>query len=1176
MGSQRRGLSALTATAIACLVAIPLANAQTESGPTLGELLAKELAIAEQTPAIIDLPLPSSIADWGASPADAERAYRGADEVLRALDESLPAVENAPQPSASDAQQAEELYRQAQTLIANRETERAIGTLRQSLRLDPTSIPAWRALGALLDEQANPIAARAAYAKAVALGDRDPFTLIRFGQVASRFRDDRLAAAALLTALAREDVPDDAGAILTARAELAQSLLRLGYLAESVRVSESLLDLPPTFDGKTDFRASVDEIYRQRRELLLRAAEAAHAIGEIDKAHRLMSGAWSIPGPRSPKQLAARVYLLLRTGHPAQAASVMVDRFADSEMDVASIDLLRYVAKHSGYAAQIGSDLDRIEGQLPRDDRAIARQPFALARAALHASPEDRAASLLEHLAEFPYDYAVLVELARSENVSAIERLIRLHPALEPRISRIALDAGLKVPDTARGALGIRSTLRKGLFQQALGQALEDADESDLSFSLLALRVELLGEAARGTEADELLDRALREALNERERLASAYALIQRGRHREALAALEEPSFEDRRPADAISRIGRMLALDATGDRVGALQVARSVIVSDSGCLPAREFLARYSGDPDDRRKLLDLAGGEGAFALIQGVAAFEEEQFDLAERSLLDAWGNALRRADTAAALVALWERTASVERAEEWLNQQIERYPDEPGLVALLARLQSDDRRPEDALDTLASTLMNRPGSATVSRELERVLREDFDAEDRWLSQARTRLANAPNTFATFAERAAVELVADNLSQAVSLMELATDLAPTLTRPEADRVNEFLEGVANEIANRPRVEPEAVEAYTRVFERLDAPSPGAWLGRISVASLKEIPTAEELTQLALRAGQVHPDIAERAFIYAAHAAIISSRTGQSLLNDDEARQLALDVYVLATEKLEPYPAQVLGAWIDFTQQTQDPFALGQAIRSLGEYRGHTDRRLRDALTYVMFRNTARDDPELSAQILADGAHHLASQLSLNDQFDTARVLYEEALRAKPDHVETNNSYGYRLLERGEDFERAVSMIETAYAASSQEPHIIDSLGWARYKQGRLEDSTDPQTGRVEPGAVSLLRLAKTRAIEADTTGLTTAPIVDHLGDALWASGDRERAVREWTEAAVLATRASKGVRGLPLPLSIEVEFQELIANANEKVRAASEDREPQIAPQIGPLSPR
>lgn len=1166
----------LAAMVFACSAATAVSMGQSEPTPTLDETLTAERLRADVSTSAAPVPLPESIADWGTPPTDVERANRSASDILHDLRSSFPASSNTIEVSAADTERALASYRQAEKHIADRQPERAIAALRQSLRLDPTSIEAWRLLGVLLDEQSNPIASKAAYAEAVALGDRDPLTLIRFGRLASRFREDPLAAVALLTALRSDDQPDDAGAALAAHAELGQTLLRLGYLAESVRAIESVADLPSTFEGETDFRSSINDLYRDRRELLLRGAEASHSIGEIDRAQRLLQAAANIPGPRTANESAVRAYMLLRTGRPAEAASLVVARFERPTTDTPAIDLLRYVAEHSGYGEQIESELQRAYASLPAEQQAIARQAFALARAALGESPNEQASTLLEHLRTHPYDLGVLIELARTGDTESIDRLIRVHPAMEPRISRIALDVGTAALESGEGPLAIRAMLRAGHFHRALDAAIEGADAPRTNFHMLALQVELLSEAARSDKADELLDRALANAQTPSDRAACAHALLARSRYRDALAVLDDPALQLPGPNRVHSQIARILALDALGDRNETLRTARNTLQSDSACLPAAAFLARYGGDPDDRRRLLDISGADGLYALLQGISAFEQEQFDLAERSLISAWRSPVRPSETPAVLVDLWERTASIKRAEEWLRGEAARYPDQPMLTALLARLQSDDRRPEEALETLASRLMDRPGSIVLSRELERVLRVDFDANDRWLSQARTRLDNAPDTFAKFAERASVELAGENLDQAISMMELATDLAPTLTRVESETINGFLETVSTEITNRPRVRPEAVAAYTRVFERLDTPSRGAWLGRISVASIKELPTSDEMAQLALQAGRAHPDIAEQAFVYAVQAVMTSSRTGQTALNNDESRQLALDLYAEATTLLEPYPARVLGSWIEFSQQVQDPFVLGEAIRSLGEYGGPSDRRLREALTYVMFRNSARQDPQLSAQMLADGAHHLASQLSLNDQFDTARLLYEEALRAKPDHVETNNSYGYRLLELGEQVERAVSMIETAYASSPQEPHIIDSLGWARYKQGRLEDSTDPQTGRPTPGALSLLRRAKTMAIEADPTGFTTAPIVDHLGDALWASGDRDGAVLEWTEAAVLATRASKGVRGLPLPLSVEIELQDLIQAASEKVRAASEDREPKIAPQLETASPR
>jgi tetratricopeptide (TPR) repeat protein len=374
----------------------------------------------------------------------------------------------------------------------------------------------------------------------------------------------------------------------------------------------------------------------------------------------------------------------------------------------------------------------------------------------------------------------------------------------------------------------------------------------------------------------------------------------------------------------------------------------------------------------------------------------------------------------------------------------------------------------------------------------------------------------------------------------------------------------------------NRPRVEAEVTKTFKRVFDRLERPSRGAYLGRISIASISDVPEADELAALAMQAGDSHPDIREEAFIYAVQSVMIASRTDQTTLNDDESRDLASQLYSRAVNELSPYPTKVLGEWIELSQQTQDFFMLGEAIRSLDEHAGDQDRRLRDALEYLLTAGIARQQQSLEPEMLAETANRLAAQLALNEQFSTAQFLYEEGLRIEPEHIELNNSYGYHLLERGEQAERAIGMIEFAYSRSPNSAHIADSMGWARYKQGRLTDDTDPETGRVDLGAVTLLKQALALAEQQDETGMTGAFTADHYGDALWAAGQREGAITAWNGAATRAETVMERFVNSPLPLHLELELQNLIEQSREKVRAASEDRRPDIQPYEGMPSDR
>src|SRR5690606_22831880 len=77
----------------------------------------------------------------------------------------------------------------------------------------------------------------------------------------------------------------------------------------------------------------------------------------------------------------------------------------------------------------------------------------------------------------------------------------------------------------------------------------------------------------------------------------------------------------------------------------------------------------------------------------------------------------------------------------------------------------------------------------------------------------------------------------------------------------------------------------------------------------------------------------------------------------------------------------------------------------------------------------------------------------------------------------------------------------------------------ILDSLGWLRYLQGRLDD--EPVAGASPlPGAITLLRRAVERSPEP------SAEVLDHLGDALWRAGRREEAGMTWTAAYEAAAR--------------------------------------------------
>ena len=140
--------------------------------------------------------------------------------------------------------------------------------------------------------------------------------------------------------------------------------------------------------------------------------------------------------------------------------------------------------------------------------------------------------------------------------------------------------------------------------------------------------------------------------------------------------------------------------------------------------------------------------------------------------------------------------------------------------------------------------------------------------------------------------------------------------------------------------------------------------------------------------------------------------------------------------------------------------------------------------------------------------------AYQLAGSLYAMGREPASLEVYRVALRYSPDHAWAANDLGYFLVERGEELDRAEELLSRAYELRPDQSNIADSLGWLRYKLGQFENETLAD-GSVREGAVSLL-IAATGLPGGDSN----ATIHDHLGDALWRSGDRERARASWIRA--------------------------------------------------------
>ena len=101
-------------------------------------------------------------------------------------------------------------------------------------------------------------------------------------------------------------------------------------------------------------------------------------------------------------------------------------------------------------------------------------------------------------------------------------------------------------------------------------------------------------------------------------------------------------------------------------------------------------------------------------------------------------------------------------------------------------------------------------------------------------------------------------------------------------------------------------------------------------------------------------------------------------------------------------------------------------------------------------------------------------------------------------SLEESPDQAYVINYLAYSWIEQGVKIEQSLKMLERANNLKSDDPYIIDSLGWALFKLKRYNDS--------KYYLQSALKL-----MPADPT------INDHYGDVLWKNGNKIQARYYW-----------------------------------------------------------
>ena len=144
---------------------------------------------------------------------------------------------------------------------------------------------------------------------------------------------------------------------------------------------------------------------------------------------------------------------------------------------------------------------------------------------------------------------------------------------------------------------------------------------------------------------------------------------------------------------------------------------------------------------------------------------------------------------------------------------------------------------------------------------------------------------------------------------------------------------------------------------------------------------------------------------------------------------------------------------------------------------------------------------------PDAVYQVLSEG---------LKRYPDSAELLYDRAMAAeklgkldvleadlrrvivlRPDDAQAYNALGYTLADRTDRLAEAIALLDKALALAPEDPFILDSVGWAQYRSGNLARAQE-----------YLERAYKVRP---------DPEIAAHLGEVMWARGQRDEAGKLW-----------------------------------------------------------
>ncbi|MFW6041455.1 MAG: tetratricopeptide repeat protein [Guyparkeria sp.] len=440
--------------------------------------------------------------------------------------------------------------------------------------------------------------------------------------------------------------------------------------------------------------------------------------------------------------------------------------------------------------------------------------------------------------------------------------------------------------------------------------------------------------------------------------------------------------------------------------------------------------------------------------AAVLMISALELDQTDKADRAL-NKWlesdtGNARQIFNEVGQYL---QRSLDRERAITYTRHLAERFPRQYDAQIMVAKLGMSFGEMSMAREAADRAVELGPDQ-TLSYDLAMVIANrqgDVDHALAILEQAHARFPEESRYLSGLIE---ARIAAGETSAAASLIDTALE--------SGERDPETLRNLAllSYELERPDLATRALDRLTRIPGQSDMVH--LIRGRVALQEGDQAAARQALSQVSVESEQY------------ANAQVLLAGARVSA-GDDEA----------AVEGLR---SALRHDAIDESDQQQLTLALSSTLAEIGQF----ERSLQVA-------NRAIDAwPDAN-----DFRLQKAMSLFALDEQDLAIDVLRTIIEREPEHAAALNALGYTLADLDRDLDEAERLIGQALQIDPGNAAYMDSLGWLKYRQGKLDEAQ--------------------AALENAYRQSPNAEIGAHLGEVLWEKDERDRAIEIWEESLEL-----------------------------------------------------